>query len=120
MQLNQVAIIGAGPSGLACLKTLREAGIDAVAFEAGDRVGGQWVINNSSGTSSAYESLHTNTNRNMSRFSDFAYPEDYPEYPGHAQMAQWFAQYAEHFELSPHIKFGCRVESSLSWKAATG
>lgn len=107
----KVAIIGAGPCGLTTLKTLRRAGLDARAFEAGDRVGGQWVIDNPSGHSAAYRSLRTNTNRAMSRFSDFAFPDDYPEYPGHAQMADWFEQYARHFDVLDRIEFDASVES---------
>ncbi len=107
----KVAIIGAGPCGLTTLKTLREAGLDARAFEAGDRVGGQWVIENSSGTSAAYRSLRTNTNRAMSRFSDFAFPDDYPEYPGHEKMADWFERYARRFGVLDQIEFDARVES---------
>ena len=107
----KVAIIGAGPSGLATLKTLRQAGLDARCFEAGRRVGGQWVIDNPSGTSAAYRSLRTNTNRAMSRFSDFAFPDDYPDYPGHEQMAAWFERYAKHFAVLDHVVFDARVES---------
>jgi cation diffusion facilitator CzcD-associated flavoprotein CzcO len=105
----RVAVIGAGPSGLTACKTLREAGLDATCFEAGSRVGGQWVIDNSSGTSAAYHSLRTNTNRAMSRFSDFTFPDDYPEYPSHAQMADWLEAYARRFGVLEHVRFGARV-----------
>ncbi len=106
----KVAVIGAGPSGLTSLKTLRGAGLDARAFEAGPRIGGQWVLDNPSGTSAAYRSLRTNTNRAMSRFSDFAFPDDLPEYPGHAQMTDWLERYARQFELNEHIALEARVE----------
>jgi cation diffusion facilitator CzcD-associated flavoprotein CzcO len=105
----RVAVIGAGPSGLAACKTLRESGLDAICLEAGSRVGGQWVIDNSSGTSAAYRSLRTNTNRAMSRFSDFAFPGDYPEYPGHEQMADWFEAYARRFGVLDRVRFNTRV-----------
>lgn len=107
----RVAVIGAGPSGLTSLKTLHEAGLDVVCFEAGDRAGGQWVIDNRSGTSAAYRSLRTNTNRAMSRFTDYAFPDDYPEYPSHAQMAAWLERYAREFGVFDRIAFGARVES---------
>lgn len=107
----KIAVIGAGPCGLTTLKTLRAAGLDARAFEAGPRVGGQWVLDNPSGTSAAYHSLRTNTNRAMSRFSDFAFPDDFPEYPSHAQMATWFEAYARRFDLLDAIALDARVES---------
>jgi cation diffusion facilitator CzcD-associated flavoprotein CzcO len=81
-----------------------------VAYEAGDRVGGHWVFENSSGTSAAYRSLRTNTHKAMSRFTDFCLPEAYPEYPSHEQMAKWFADYAAHFDLGPHLRLSTRVE----------
>jgi dimethylaniline monooxygenase (N-oxide forming) len=106
----KVAVIGAGPSGLTTLKTLREAGLDARGFEAGPRIGGQWVLDNPSGTSAAYRSLRTNTNPAMSRFSDFAFPADSPDYPSHEQMATWLERYAAHFGLVERIALETRVE----------
>jgi dimethylaniline monooxygenase (N-oxide forming) len=107
----KVAIIGAGPSGLATCKTLRQAGLDARCFEAGSRVGGQWVIDNSSGMSGAYRSLRTNTNKSMSRYSDFPLPGEYPDFPRHDQLAAWFESYARHFDLFDHIALDTRVAS---------
>jgi cation diffusion facilitator CzcD-associated flavoprotein CzcO len=81
--MPSVGVIGAGPCGLVACKTLSEWRIPFVGYEAGDRVGGHWVFENSSGTSAAYRSLRTNTHKAMSRFTDYALPEDYPEYPSH-------------------------------------
>ena len=39
-----VAVVGAGPAGLAALRALTAAGLDAVAFERGARVGGVWTL----------------------------------------------------------------------------
>ncbi len=38
----RVAIIGAGPGGLAAAKHALEAGFDVTVFEASDDLGGQW------------------------------------------------------------------------------
>jgi cation diffusion facilitator CzcD-associated flavoprotein CzcO len=108
-QHPSTCVIGAGPSGLAATKVLREHGIPVTCYEAGDRVGGQWVLGNTSGTSAAYRSLTVNTNKGMSRYSDFRLPETYPEFPSHAQMADWFASYAEHFGLMDHIRLSSPV-----------
>jgi dimethylaniline monooxygenase (N-oxide forming) len=67
-------------------------------------VGEQRVINNASGMSSAYDSLRRRTNSDVSWFSDFSFPDDYPEYPRHGEMAQWFAAYAKKFNLLSHIE----------------
>ncbi|MEM7020783.1 MAG: NAD(P)-binding domain-containing protein [Pseudomonadota bacterium] len=108
-----VAVIGAGPSGLVTTKSLLQAGFSVTCFEAGERAGGQWVIDNTSGTSSAYRSLRTNTNKSMSRYSDYELPEDFPEYPGHTQLADWFHQYAQHFDVLPYIRFSTRVSQVI-------
>jgi cation diffusion facilitator CzcD-associated flavoprotein CzcO len=102
-------VIGAGPSGLVATKVLIEHGIPTTCYEAGDRVGGQWVLGNSSGTSAAYRSLTVNTHKGMSRYSDFTLPDELPDFPGHEQMADWFASYAEHFGLMEQIRLGTRV-----------
>lgn len=121
----RVAVIGAGPSGLVSTKVLREHGFDVTTFEAGDRVGGQWVLGNTSGTSAAYRSLRTNTHKGMCRFSDFALPDDFPDFPSHAQMADWFERYARHFGLLEAIRFGSRVirvepQEGGRWRIETG
>src|SRR4051795_1119614 len=66
----RVGIVGAGAAGLAALKAVAGAGLDVTCFERGDRVGGIWVLDNSSGLSSAYRSLHCNTSRARTEFED--------------------------------------------------
>lgn len=70
--LVTVAVIGAGPSGLTAVNTLRRAGLVARALDVGDRVGGQWILDDPSGTAAAYCFLRTNTNLAMNWLSDFA------------------------------------------------
>jgi len=108
-----VAVVGAGPSGLVACKSLAEHGVPYVAYEAGERVGGQWLLGNSSGTSAAYRSLTVNTHKGMCCYADFPLPDAYPDFPDHAQMAAWFESYAEHFALWPQIRLGTRVTQAL-------
>ena len=58
---RKACIIGAGSSGIAAAKTLRERGIPYDCFEIGSGIGGMWRYNNDNGRSSAYKSLHINT-----------------------------------------------------------
>jgi cation diffusion facilitator CzcD-associated flavoprotein CzcO len=111
-QKPTTAVIGAGPSGLAACKVLREHGIPTTCFEAGDRVGGQWVLNSSSGMSACYRSVVVNTHRDMLKFSDFSPAPSYPDFPDHRQMAAYFASYADHFDLYDAIQLGTRVASA--------
>ena len=104
------AVIGAGSSGIAAAKALRERGVPHTVFEASDRVGGVWVFGNRNGLSAAYRGLHINTSRDRMEFSDFPMPKTYPDYPHHTQIAAYFDAYADHFGLRESIRFGTRVE----------
>jgi hypothetical protein len=104
------AVIGAGSSGIAAAKALRERGVPHTVFEASDRVGGVWVFGNRNGLSAAYRGLHINTSRDRMEFSDFPMPKTYPDYPHHTQIAAYFDAYTDHFGLRESIRFRTRVE----------
>ncbi len=63
-----VAVIGAGPSGLASLKSLTDLGISCVAYESHSGVGGIWDIDNA--RSSVYQNTHTITSREVTGYAD--------------------------------------------------
>jgi dimethylaniline monooxygenase (N-oxide forming) len=109
--MNQVCIIGAGSSGIAAAKTLKEHGIGFDCFEKGSAVGGNWRYGNDNGMSSAYRSLHINTNRDIMAYSDFPMPRDYPMFPHHSQIIQYFDDYVDHFGIRPFIHFRTAVTS---------
>ncbi len=81
---STVCVIGAGPAGLAVARALSEKGIDYTHLERHSQAGGLWDIENP-GTP-MYESAHFISSRTVSGFSGFPMPEDYPDYPGHAQI----------------------------------
>lgn len=106
---NRTAVLGAGSSGMVALKALVEAGVPTVCFEKGDRVGGNWVFQNTNGMSASYRSLHINTSRERMEYSDFPMPKHYPDFPHHSHIAEYFEQYLDHFDLRRHIRFECGV-----------
>ena len=106
----RAAIIGAGSSGLTVLKALLQAGISAVCFEKGTKIGGNWVFDNDNGQSRIYRSLRINTSRDRMQFSDFPMPAEYPDYASHEQVARYFEAYAEAFRLKSSIRFRSSVE----------
>jgi dimethylaniline monooxygenase (N-oxide forming) len=108
--LPNAAVIGAGSSGIAALKTLHERGIEVDCYEKSDRVGGNWVFGNRNGMSSAYRSLHINTSRRRMEFSDFPMPADYPDFPHHTQIAAYFDGYVDHFGVRERIRFETGVQ----------
>lgn len=105
------AIIGAGAGGLCAANYLTAKGIEVTIFEAGSRIGGLWVYDNDSGMSSAYKSLHINSEAKVSSFIDFPFPDDAPLYPDHTEMSRYFERYATHFDFCRRIRFNSRVKS---------
>ena len=106
----RVCIIGAGPSGLAAAKNCLQAGLDFTIFEKNDKVGGNWVFNSKTGHSSVYENTHLISSKTWSEYEDFPMPDEYPDYPNHSQMQQYFESYAKHFAIFPRISFDHTVE----------
>ena len=107
--MKQVCIIGAGSSGITAAKALKEKGISFDCYEKGSNIGGNWRFNNDNGMSSAYRSLHINTNRVVMAYSDFPMPADYPMFPHHSHIIQYFENYVNHFNLRENIQFNTAV-----------
>jgi dimethylaniline monooxygenase (N-oxide forming) len=105
-----VAVIGAGSSGLAVLKALREHQVAVDCFERGSEVGGLWRYENDSGLSGAYASLRTNASRLRMQYPSFAMPASYGDFPHHSEIAAYLDAYADAFGLRPLIRFGTTVE----------
>ncbi|SLM99294.1 flavin-containing monooxygenase [Brevibacterium yomogidense] len=104
-----VVVIGAGAAGLATAKSLLDDGIDVTVLEKGDRPGGLWAIDNASGLSPAYDSLHLNTSRRRTEFVDFPMPSDWPDYPSAASIEGYLRDYADTFGVTDVIRFGAEV-----------
>ncbi len=106
---KRFAVIGAGAAGLCAAKHLLAHGMRVTIFEVGSKIGGLWVYDNDSGLSSAYRSLHINSEARVSSYNDFPFPEDGPLYPDHAEMQRYFRAYADRFGLTQLIRFNSRV-----------
>ena len=90
MDKQKVAVIGAGPCGLAACKTLSEFKLDYECLEASDMLGGIWNIERGGG---GYRSLQTNTSIRGMAFSDFPFETSAPTYLNAAQMVGYFQRY---------------------------
>src|SRR5262249_50813844 len=106
----QVAVIGAGSSGLAAMKGLRAEGVAVESFERGSDVGGLWRYENDSGLSAAYASLRTNVSRARMQYPSFTMPKSYGDFPDHRQMAAYLAAYADAYGLRDSIHFRTTVD----------
>jgi hypothetical protein len=104
----RIAVIGAGPSGLVTAKHALDAGFDVHVFEASDAPGGQWRPG--APHSGIWPTLHTNTSRAMTAFSDLPAPDDFPLHPAATQVLDYLLGYARRFGLVERIRLGTRVE----------
>lgn len=109
----RVCIIGAGCSGFTTAKRLKDYGIPFDVFEASDDIGGNWYFQNPNGMSACYKSLHIDTSKWRMAFEDFPVPAEWPDYPHHAQLLQYFHDYVDTFALREHISFNTRVEKAV-------
>jgi dimethylaniline monooxygenase (N-oxide forming) len=133
-QVRTVAVIGAGPAGLAAAKESLARNFEVVVFEQRDWVGGTWkyspepVDRRGIPGSAMYQSVTANASRPFLGFSDFPIPDSIPVYPRHFHMAEYLTSYATSFELMSRIRFGVRVLSveprqirwSLRWLGDSG
>ena len=119
---KKIAIIGAGPVGLAALKSLLERGHDVTAFEQQSSIGGLWNYQEDGVEeyaalpsdprqylSGCYHSLIQNTSKLMTQFSDFPAPDSMPDIMKHFEYFRYLQDYAKHFCLQEHIKLNCTV-----------
>lgn len=106
---EHVAIIGAGPAGLACARWLAGHGLVPVLIEAAAGPGGQW--NHGVGHSSTWEGMRTNTSRLLTAFSDLPHVEGTALYPRQDEVLAYLARYAAHFGLERRLRTQTRLAS---------
>jgi cation diffusion facilitator CzcD-associated flavoprotein CzcO len=106
--MKRYCVIGAGPSGLAVVKRLAEAGIPFDCFERSDDVGGNWYYGKPG--SSVYASTHLISSKRLTEFVDFPMPDEFPAYPHHSQAWEYLRSYARNFGLYERITFSVGVE----------
>lgn len=109
----KVAVIGCGPSGITALKNLLDQGLDAVAFDRNEDVGGNWIYSENESHSSVFETTHIISSKTLSQYEDFTFDDFDPEtadYPDHDTLRRYFQAYAHRFNLYPFIQFGTLVK----------
>jgi hypothetical protein len=121
---KKVCVIGAGPSGIAAAKNLLDQELDVTVYDYGKEVGGNWVFSEESSHSSVFETTHIISSKSLSQYDDFPMPADYPDYPSHQQLAEYFQHYARHFNLYDHIQFNtlvehCELDDAKKWHITT-
>ena len=104
---DAVCVVGAGASGLAAIKNLREHGFEVDCYERETSVGGAWNWRHD--RSPVYAGTHLLSSRPLTEFPDFPMPDTWPDYPHHSQVLSYLERYAEHFGLGADVWFGTEV-----------
>ncbi|MGH9115279.1 MAG: flavin-containing monooxygenase [Acidimicrobiales bacterium] len=111
----QVAVIGAGMSGLLAAYRLQEAGVGYVVIEKNDDVGGTWLENR-------YPGCRVDVPNHFFSYS-CAQEHDWPElFSSQEVLLEYFRGFADRNGLRPHIRFGTEVakatwdEDGSSWR----
>lgn len=104
---KNVAVVGAGPSGLVVARWLLQQGFEPTIFEQAPTLGGQWA--GLDGRSGVWPSMHTNSSRTVTAFSDLEHPSDHV-YLSNREVLDYLHRYADAFGLTARIRLGTPVE----------
>lgn len=103
MDKKQVAIVGAGISGLLACKYCLSKGFKPIVFDFEPDIGGVW--------SKAMKTTRLQAAKAFYHFLDFPWPNSVTNhFPTQQQMMDYLHSYAKHFGLMPHIKLNTRVK----------
>lgn len=103
---KRIAVIGAGPCGLAAAKSCLEENLDVVIFDKTNDIGGLWCYRDydKEGIPSVMKSTVINTSKEISAYSDFPPPAKFPNFMHNTLMFKYFKNYAENFGLLQHVR----------------
>jgi cation diffusion facilitator CzcD-associated flavoprotein CzcO len=105
---RDVAVIGAGPGGLAAAAWLKRAGLRPVVFEAAERIGGQW--NAGQPRSGVWPGMRANTSRVLTAFSDLDHAPGTAVFPSQENVLSYLEHYARQQGLIGTLRLGTRVD----------
>jgi NADPH-dependent 2,4-dienoyl-CoA reductase/sulfur reductase-like enzyme len=88
---HDVAIVGAGPAGLASSRELARVGIDHRVLERGPDVAHTWA--------NLYDSLVLHTGKHLSALPGMPFPASTPLFPSRKAFVEYLRQYASRFQV---------------------
>ena len=111
--VHEVAVIGAGPAGLAVAAASTQQGFSVVVVDKADAVGSTWR--------SHYERLRLHTERALSGLPGMAIPRKHGKWVPRAGVVEYLEEYARHHQLK--LRLSTPVDhierESAAWKLVT-
>src|SRR5215467_5170783 len=108
-----VAVVGAGFSGIYAVHAFRSAGLTVRAFEAGSGIGGTWFWNCYPGARCDVESVDYSYSFDPALEQDWTWSERYPAQP---EVLRYLNYVADRYQLWPDIQLNTRVTACV-WDA---
>lgn len=116
--MSEVAVLGAGISGVAAARRLKDAGYQVTVFERSDQLGGTWAYTPETWLAqdgrpvytSMYENLVTNLPKELMTFPDLPFHELDESYVGSEEILKYINTYVDKFAIRNLIKFEHHVE----------
>ncbi|XP_060517259.1 uncharacterized protein LOC132696456 [Cylas formicarius] len=113
----KIAIVGAGPAGLAAIRHCLEAGCECVGYEQTGNIGGIWNYTENADRdenglpvhSSMYQGLCTNLPKELMEYEGFYYTEPDHSFITQEEVLRYVRRFANDFKLLPYIKFFTQV-----------
>ena len=102
---KKVAVVGGGVSGLAAAKAFAERGHDVHGFERSNDFGGVWE------PSRSYPDVHTQSPRELYRFTGHDYGQDVPEWPAGQDVHAYLHSYAKQHNIAHLFTLDTSVEA---------
>nr|CBX26643.1 flavin-dependent monooxygenase (ZvFMOa) [Zonocerus variegatus] len=117
--MRQVAVLGAGPCGLATARHLKHAGFEVTVFERSRHVGGTWNYTDETWMSedgrpiytSLYQNLVVNLPKEIMAFPDFPFHHVDDSYVSSKEVLKYFNNFCDAFDLRKLVKFQHHVEN---------
>lgn len=104
-----VAVVGAGFSGLYLLHRMRSLGLSCTVFERGEGIGGTWYWNRYPGARCDVESAYYSYSFSPELEQEWEWTERYPTQP---EILRYMDHVAERFDLRRDIELGMDVVSA--------
>lgn len=101
-----VCVMGAGSSGLTSARQMLDEGFEVIIYEKSGVLGGLWCYHDEDveGQPSVMRSTIINTSKEMSAFSDFPPPKEFPNFMHNSYMLRYFEAYADNFNLRSRVR----------------
>jgi len=106
---RSVLVVGAGPSGLVCAKTILEQGYHVTIIEQSPYIGGAFKHK-------AYDEGSLVSSKYLTAFSDYPMPTAYNVHPSMGEYVQYLENYSQHYGVTQHIRFNTTLVKLVKQK----